>query len=59
MDGVWDLRRRGKHRTEVTYSLDVQTKFIAPPFIVSKLVSFNLPSMMRAFNDRAGDLKGV
>ncbi len=57
MDGSWDLRKRGKNKTEVTYTLDVQPKILAPKLLVRSLVSTSLPSMMRAFAERAQELK--
>jgi coenzyme Q-binding protein COQ10 len=54
--GGWDLKDLGDGKTEVTYSLEIGLKIFAPKMIVNKLTSSNLPSMMKAFIDRAKSL---
>ena len=51
--GSWTLKDLGDGKTEVTYSLDVVFKGFAPKMIVNKLVSSNLPSMMKSYYKRA------
>ncbi len=51
--GSWELKDLGNGKTEVTYSLDVDFKILAPKMIVNKLVATNLPMMMKAYQKRA------
>lgn len=50
--GSWELKDLDG-KTEVTYSLEVEFKGFAPKMVVNKLVSNNLPSMMKSYYDRA------
>jgi ribosome-associated toxin RatA of RatAB toxin-antitoxin module len=52
-DGEWKLKDLGNGKTEVTYSLDLDFKMFAPSSILASLTDKNLPSMMKAFFDRA------
>ena len=52
-NGSWDLKPRGKNRTEVTYTLEIDTKVLVPKVIIRPLVSTSLPRMMRSFCDHA------
>lgn len=52
-DGEWKLKDLGNGKTEVTYSLDLDFKLFAPSGILSTLTDKNLPSMMKAFFNRA------
>jgi ribosome-associated toxin RatA of RatAB toxin-antitoxin module len=52
-DGEWKLKDLGDGKTEVTYSLDLDFKMFAPSGILANLTDKNLPSMMKAFFDRA------
>ena len=54
--GGWDLKDLGEGKTEVTYSLEIGLKIFAPKMIVNKLTSSNLPTMMKAFTNRAKSL---
>ena len=56
-NGSWTLKRRGKHKTEVTYSLEVETKIVAPKFLIRQLAANSLPTMMRAFCERAKEIE--
>ncbi len=56
IEGQWKLKRRGKHKTEVSYSTRVIPRFAAPQFIVNRLVRSNLPNMMNTFYERAAEL---
>jgi ribosome-associated toxin RatA of RatAB toxin-antitoxin module len=51
--GEWKLKDLGNGKTEVTYSLDLDFKLFAPSSILASLTDKNLPSMMKAFFDRA------
>lgn len=51
-EGYWKLKEMGKNKTEVEYGLDVDFKIFAPAMIINKLVSFNLPQMLDAFEKR-------
>ncbi len=50
--GGWDLKDLGDGKVEVTYSLEIDFKIFAPKMIVNKLVSSNLPQMMKAYYNR-------
>ena len=52
-EGAWKLVDLGDGKTEVTYELDVDFKGFVPKAIVNKLVSGNLPSMMKSYFERA------
>ncbi|MBL7664352.1 MAG: SRPBCC family protein [Bacteriovoracaceae bacterium] len=51
--GSWELKDLGQGKTEVKYSLDIDFKILAPKMIVNKLVATNLPTMMKAYQERA------
>ena len=51
--GSWKLIDLGNNETEVTYQLDIEFKGFAPKAVVNKLVSGNLPKMMRQYHQRA------
>ncbi|HNR29611.1 MAG TPA: SRPBCC family protein [Candidatus Hydrogenedentes bacterium] len=57
MDGSWDLKKRGKRKVEVTYSLDIEPKLFVPRMIINRLVSYNLPRVMTNFYERARALE--
>ncbi len=52
-NGEWKLKDLGNGKTEVTYSLDLDFKLFAPSSILTSLTEKNLPSMMKAFFNRA------
>lgn len=52
-NGEWTLKDLGNGKTEVTYSLELDFKLFAPSGILTTLTDKNLPSMMKAFFDRA------
>lgn len=52
-DGSWDLKDLGDGKTEVTYRVDIDFKVMVPGMISKKLVSSNLPSMMKAVQEKA------
>jgi ribosome-associated toxin RatA of RatAB toxin-antitoxin module len=54
--GSWQLKDLGNGKTEVTYELDVDFKVFAPKMITDKLVANNVPSMLKAYHDRAKKL---
>ncbi len=54
--GFWQLDDLGDGKVKATYSLDVGFKVLAPKMIVNKLVSNNLPAMMRAYFERAKEI---
>ena len=51
--GSWDLKDLGNGQTEVTYSLDIDVKGFVPKSIISKLTDKSLPTMMKAYQERA------
>lgn len=53
MTGSWDLKAKGKKKTEVVYTVAVKPRVLAPQFLVRQLVQHSLPKMMQAFCDRA------
>jgi len=56
LDGSWDLKKKSKHKTEVTYTAEVEAKIKIPGGLVSTLVGSGLPKMMRQFCARAQEL---
>ena len=55
-NGKWDLKDLGDGTTEVTYTIDIDFKIMVPGMISKKLVSSNLPSMMKQVCKRAKEL---
>jgi coenzyme Q-binding protein COQ10 len=51
--GEWILESLGPNQTKVTYKVDIDLKVFAPKAILDGLVTTNLPSMMKAFAERA------
>ena len=51
--GGWHLKDLGDGTTEVTYIVEVDFKGLVPSMITNKLVSSNLPSMLKAVEKRA------
>lgn len=52
-NGSWDLKDLGNGKTEVTYSLEIDTKIFAPKAILDNLSEKSLPVMMESFLKRA------
>lgn len=52
-NGSWDLAEKGKGAIEATYTVDVGFPLLVPKAIVNTLTGTQLPSMMKAFADRA------
>lgn len=52
-EGSWELKDLGDGNTEVTYKIDIDFKVMVPGMISKKLVSSNLPSMMKAVKEKA------
>ena len=52
-DGAWDLKAKGEERVEATYTVDVGFPLLVPKAIVNTLTGTQLPSMMKAFEDKA------
>ncbi|MEX0798425.1 MAG: SRPBCC family protein [Bacteriovoracaceae bacterium] len=52
-EGSWELKDLGDGKTEVTYKIDVDFKVMVPGMISKKLVSSNLPSMMKSVKEKA------
>jgi ribosome-associated toxin RatA of RatAB toxin-antitoxin module len=55
-NGSWELKDNGDGTTEVTYNIDIDFKVKVPGMISRKLVSSNLPSMMKSVHKRAKSL---
>lgn len=51
-NGGWDLKEKGD-KVEATYTVDVGFPLFVPKAIVNTLTGTQLPSMMKAFEDRA------
>ena len=47
-EGAWELKDNGDGSTEVTYRVDIDFKMMVPSMMTKKLVSGNLPSMMKS-----------
>lgn len=54
--GAWNLKDLGDGTTEVNYTVEVEFKVKVPGMISKKLVSSNLPSLMKAVEKRANKL---
>ncbi len=52
-NGSWDLKEKGKGKVEATYTVDVGFPLLVPKSIVNTLTGTQLPSMMKAFVERA------
>lgn len=52
-DGSWTLEADGDDAVEATYALEVGFPLLVPKAIVNTLTGTQLPSMMKAFEDRA------
>lgn len=52
-DGSWELAEAGEGKTEATYTVDVGFPLLVPKSIVNTLTGTQLPTMMKAFEDRA------
>ena len=48
--GSWELKSVDDSTTEVTYTLDMDFKVMVPGMMSKKLVSSNLPSMMKSIH---------
>ncbi len=55
-NGVWDLTDNGDGTTTVDYKIDIDFKVKVPGMISKKLVSSNLPSMMKSVHKKAKSL---
>ncbi len=51
--GGWELKEKGASKVEATYTVDVGFPIFVPKSFVNMLTSTKLPSMMKAFEDRA------
>lgn len=54
--GAWTLKDLGDGKTEVNYKVEVDFKVKVPGMISKKLVSSNLPSLMKSVEKRAKNL---
>lgn len=52
-DGGWQLTSQGDGQTLVKYWVDIDFAISVPGFILKKLVSSSLPSMIEEFEERA------
>jgi ribosome-associated toxin RatA of RatAB toxin-antitoxin module len=52
-NGGWDLKAKGEGKVEATYTVDVGFPLLVPKAIVNTLTGTQLPTMMKAFEDRA------
>lgn len=52
-DGGWDLKAKGDSQVEATYTVDVGFPLLVPKTIVNTLTGTQLPTMMKAFEDKA------
>jgi ribosome-associated toxin RatA of RatAB toxin-antitoxin module len=58
VSGSWDLKARGKNKTEAVYTTEVEAKVYAPPMLVKQLVKHGLPKLMNQFYERALLIEG-
>lgn len=52
-NGGWELKEKGADKVEATYTVDVGFPLFVPKAIVNTLTGTQLPSMMKAFEERA------
>lgn len=54
-NGGWDLKEKGEDKVEATYTVDVGFPMFLPipKSVIDTLTTTKLPSMMKAFEDRA------
>jgi ribosome-associated toxin RatA of RatAB toxin-antitoxin module len=52
-NGGWDLKAKGDNKVEATYTVDVGFPLLVPKTIVNTLTGTQLPTMMKAFEERA------
>jgi coenzyme Q-binding protein COQ10 len=52
-NGSWELKYKSPKKTEVLYSVEVVPRILVPRSIMDMLTRQSLPSMMRAFAERA------
>ena len=57
-NGGWDLEDLGNGKVEATYTVDVGFPLLVPKAIVNTLTGTQLPSMMKAFEERAKKVGG-
>lgn len=50
--GSWELRYKGKSKTEVAYCVEVVPRIFVPSSVVEALTRSGLPAMMQAFANR-------
>lgn len=55
-EGAWELQDLGDGRTQVTYTLDVEFKFMIPKIIVNKVIKHSLPALFANVSARAKNL---
>jgi ribosome-associated toxin RatA of RatAB toxin-antitoxin module len=53
-NGSWKLTAKGAGACEAVYSAEAEFKVPVPGFVLKKLIQGSLPSMMKAFAERAG-----
>ena len=51
--GSWELRYKGKSKTEIAYTVEVIPRILVPASIVQALTRNSLPAMIQAFVARA------
>jgi ribosome-associated toxin RatA of RatAB toxin-antitoxin module len=52
--GGWELKSVGPGKTDVKYQIDIEFNISVPGFILKKLISGSLPSMVKSFVQKAG-----
>lgn len=58
MKGSWTIEEAAKKKTFVTYKIEASFGMLVPGIISNKLVSVNLPSMMKNFQKRVKKVYG-
>lgn len=54
--GIWTFKDREDGKCDVEYSLEAKFGMFVPGMIEKKLIEVNLPTMMKAFKERAESL---
>lgn len=58
LKGSWTIEDAPKKKCHVTYDIEASFGLLVPSMISNKLVSVNLPSMMKAFHKRVKKVYG-
>ncbi len=52
-EGSWTIKELAPNKIEVTYKVNVDFKGLVPKMVINKLVSHNLPNVIKSYADQA------